>query len=176
MKIQPHALVSIHIKMYDAQGDLLEQSSQPLTYLHGHDDIFPRVEAALEGKAVGDALTVHLEPEEAFGDYDPELVLLVPLEALGEGAVVGAQVAGEPEQENASAQDEQAGQRVFTVTDIADGKAVLDGNHPLAGVALRLEVEVAEVRPASSEELEQAELAQVPEFVSVLAPDGKSYH
>lgn len=176
MKIQPHALVSIHIKMYDAQGDLLEQSSQPMTYLHGHDDIFPRVEAELDGKGVGDALTVHLEPEDAFGDYDPELVLLVPLEALGEGIEIGAQVAGEPEGEEISAQDAQAQRRIFVVTDIADGKAVLDGNHPLAGLALRLDIEVMEVRAATNEELAQAQQEVVPEFLSVVAPDGKPYH
>ncbi|HRK56594.1 MAG TPA: hypothetical protein PLQ67_03620, partial [Burkholderiaceae bacterium] len=127
-------------------------------------------------KGVGDALTVHLEPEDAFGDYDPELVLLVPLEALGEGIEVGAQVAGEPEDEEMSAQDAQAQQRIFIVTDIADGKAVLDGNHPLAGVALRLDIEVMEVRAATSEELAQAQQEMVPEFLSVVAPDGKRYH
>ena len=138
--------------MYDAQGDLLEESSQPLTYLHGHEDIFPLVEQALEGKSVGDALTVHLEPEDAFGDYDPELVLLVPLENLGEGVEVGVQVEGEAESEG-----EDAPRRLFTVTDIAEGKAVLDGNHPLAGLAIRLDVSVVEVRPASAEELAEAE-------------------
>lgn len=170
MKIQPHALVSIKVKMYDAQGDLLEESSQPLTYLHGHEDIFPLVEQALEGKSVGDALTVHLEPEDAFGDYDPELVLLVPLENLGEGVEVGVQVEGEAESEG-----EDAPRRLFTVTDIAEGKAVLDGNHPLAGLAIRLDVSVVEVRPASAEELAEAEQASVPSFLSVLAPDGNRY-
>lgn len=170
MKIQPNALVSITVKMYDAQGDLLEASSQPLMYLHGHEDIFPRVEQALAGKSVGDALTVHLEPEDAFGDYDPELVLLVPVESLGEGVEVGVQVEGEPQSEG-----EASLRRLFTVTDIAEGKAVLDGNHPLAGLALRLDVTVVDVRPATAEELDEANQLTVPSFLSVAAPDGSRY-
>ncbi len=175
MKIQTHALVSIHIKMYDAQGDLLEQTSQPLTYLHGHDDIFPLLEQALEGKSVGDALTVHLEPEDAFGDYDPELVLLVPLEALGQDVEVGSVVEGEPEEEAPGAGRANPPNRLFTVTDMGEGKAVLDGNHPLAGVALRLDVSVVEVRPATQEELAQVDEVSVPSFLSVKAPDGGRY-
>ncbi len=175
MKIQTHALVSINIKMYDAQGDLLEQSTQPLTYLQGHDDIFPLVEQALEGKSVGDALTVHLEPEDAFGDYDAELVLLVDLEALGEDIEIGSVVEGEPEGESEGAGRSNHPHRLFTVTDMGEGKAVLDGNHPLAGLAIRLDVSVVDVRPATPEELAQVDEPSVPSFLSVKAPDGSQY-
>lgn len=175
MKIQTHALVSIHIKMYDAQGELLEQSSQPLTYLHGHEDIFPRVEEALEGKGVGDALTIYLEPEEAFGDYDAELVLLVPLDALGEGVEIGSRVEGEPDSDDQGEDEPRHPNRLFTVTEIGEGKAVLDGNHPLAGLAIRLDVSVVDVRPATPEELAESDEAAVPSFLSVTAPDGSRY-
>ncbi len=175
MKIQTHALVTIHIKMHDAQGELLEESAQPLTYLHGHQDIFPLVEEALEGKGVGDTLTVYLEPEDAFGDYDAELVLLAPLEALGEGVEVGSRVEGEPDTDDEEEGGARHPNRIFTVTDIGDGKAVLDGNHPLAGLAIRLDVNVLDVRPATPEELAESDVATVPSFLSVTAPDGSRY-
>ncbi len=94
MKIDDDTLVSIDVEMYDAQGNLLEKSDEPLTYLHGHGDIFSRIEEELRGKEAGADVSVHLEPEEAFGDYDPELVTLVRVEDLGEGAAVGMRVDG----------------------------------------------------------------------------------
>ncbi len=83
MKIDDDTLVSIDVSMYDAQGELLDKTEAPLTYLHGHSDIFGRIEEELRGKEVGDELSLQLEPEESFGDYDPELVTLVPVEDLG---------------------------------------------------------------------------------------------
>jgi FKBP-type peptidyl-prolyl cis-trans isomerase SlyD len=94
MKIDDDTLVSIDVEMYDAQGNLLEKSDEPLTYLHGHGDIFSRIEEELRGKEADADVSVHLEPEEAFGDYDPELVTLVRVEDLGEGAAVGMRVDG----------------------------------------------------------------------------------
>lgn len=182
MKIEPNTVVTIAVKMYDAQGELLEESSEPLTYLQGHDDIFPMVEQALEGKSAGEAVTVNLEPEDAFGDYDAQLVLLVPLEALSEEIEIGSVVEGVPQASDGEDQeaDQEASdedqRRLFTVTDIADGKAVLDGNHPLAGIAVRMDITVLEVRPATPEELEQADAPVVPDFLSVKAPDGSRYH
>ncbi len=94
MKIDDDTLVSIDVEMYDAQGNLLEKSDEPLTYLHGHGDIFSRIEEELSGKEAGADVSVHIEPEEAFGDYDPELVTLVRVEDLGEGVEVGMRVDG----------------------------------------------------------------------------------
>src|SRR5512136_1891935 len=110
MKIDKGALVSLEVAMYDAQGNLLVRSDEPLVYLHGHDDIFPRVEAALLGKEAGARVELQLEPEEAFGDYDPALVLLMPLENLGEGVEVGMRVEGDGGQATEG--------RIFTITDI----------------------------------------------------------
>jgi len=185
MKIEHNTVVTITVKMYDAQGELLEESSEPLTYLQGHDDIFPMVEQALAGKSSGEAVTVHLEPEDAFGDYDAQLVVLVPLETLSDEIEIGSVVEGVAQTSNnegsmgvdagqdASDEDQR---RLFTVTDIADGQAVLDGNHPLAGVAVRMDIIVLEVRPATPEEIEQAGSPTVPDFLSVKAPDGSRYH
>ena len=141
MKIEPGALVSLDVTMYDAQGNLLEHSDEPLVYLHGHDDVFPRIEQALAGQETGARVALQLEPEDAFGDYDPALVLLMPVENLGEGVEVGMRVEGDGA--------EGASGRIFTITDIAEGMAVLDGNHPLAGIAIRLDITVVDVRGAT---------------------------
>lgn len=167
MKIDDDTLVSIDVSMYDVQGELLDKTEAPLTYLHGHSDIFGRIEEELRGKEVGDELSVQLEPEESFGDYDPELVTLVPVEDLGEGVAVGMQVEGVAI---------GAAQAVYTITDIAEGMAVLDGNHALAGFALRFEIRVIDVRAATAEELESADAPSLPDFLRVAEPSGRTLH
>ena len=167
MKIDDHTLVSIDVEMYDAQDNLLEKSDEPLTYLHGHGDIFSRIEEELRGKEAGANVSVHLEPEEAFGDYDPELVTLVRIEDLGEGAAVGMSVDGA---------GIGASTAVYTITDIAEGMAVLDGNHQLAGLALRFEIRVIDVRAATAEEIESADAPTLPDFLRVFEPSGRTLH
>jgi FKBP-type peptidyl-prolyl cis-trans isomerase SlyD len=168
MKIDHGALVSLDVTMHDAQGNLLEHSEEPLVYLHGHDDVFPLVEEALAGKEAGARVALQLEPEQAFGDYDPELVLLMPLEDLGEGVAVGMRVEGDG--------GEGAAGRIFTITDIAEGMAVLDGNHPLAGFALRFDITVLDVRAASPEELADADSLRLPEFLRLAEPRPTTLH
>jgi len=168
MKIDLGALVSLDVTMYDAQGILLEHSEEPLVYLHGHDDLFPQVEEALAGKEAGARVALQLEPEEAFGDYDPALVLLMPLDNLGEGVEVGMRVEGDGAEGTAG--------RIFTITDIAEGMAVLDGNHPLAGFALRFDITVLEVRAASPEELADADSPRLPEFLRLAEPRPTRLH
>ncbi len=167
MKIDNDTLVSIDVSMYDAQGNLLEESDAPLTYLHGHSDIFSRIEEELRGKEAGAHVSLQLEPEEAFGDYDPELVTLAPVEDLGEGVTVGMRVDG------ASI---GASQAVYTITDIAEGMAVLDGNHPLAGLALRFEITVIDVRAATAEEIEAADSPTLPDFCALRSRRGRTLH
>jgi FKBP-type peptidyl-prolyl cis-trans isomerase SlyD len=156
MKIAKDALVGLEVKLYDAQGNLLEASDAPLAYLHGHADILPRLEEALEGKAPGDTLSVTLEPEDAFGDYDAELVHLVPAAELGAAPAAGQRFEGLPGQ----APDG----RVYTLTDLAEGMAVLDANHALAGWTLRFDLRVLSVDPP--EDLDTA-AGSVPDFLSV---------
>lgn len=162
MKIDDGVLVTLDVTMYDAQGNLLEKSEEPLTYLHGHEDIFPRVEAALAGQEAGARIELQLEPEEAFGDYDPELVVLAPVTDLGEGVEVGMRV----EATGPNGED----RCLFTITEIAEGTAVLDANHPLAGMAVRFVLVVKDVRAASEEELADADLPQLPDFLRVGGP------
>ena len=144
MNIFANTVVSITFKLYDAQNVLLEETPEPIAYLHGgHSGIFPKVEQALDAKKPGDEVSVTLEPEDAFGDYDPQLIRLEAVDKLPPDVVVGGFLVAEENDE----------ERVWRVTSIADGKAVLDGNHELAGMRLRLDATVVEVRPATSEEV-----------------------
>ena len=144
MNIFANTVVSITFKLYDAQNVLLEETPEPIAYLHGgHSGIFPKVEQALNAKKPGDKVSVTLEPEDAFGDYDPQLIRLEAVDKLPPDVVVGGFLVAEENDE----------ERVWRVTSIADGKAVLDGNHELAGMRLRLDATVVEVRPATSEEI-----------------------
>ena len=144
MNIFANTVVSITFKLYDAQNVLLEETPEPIAYLHGgHSGIFPKVEQALSAKKTGDKVSVTLEPEDAFGDYDPQLIRLEALDKLPADVGVGGFLVAEENDE----------ERVWRVTSIAEGKAVLDGNHELAGMRLRLDATVVDVRPATSEEI-----------------------
>ena len=116
------------------------QDRSELTYLHGgYGELFAALERALEGKAPGESVRIQLEPEDAFGEYDADLLRVEPAERYGEGLAAGMEV--------------EEDSRFYTVTDVADGKAVLDGNHPLAGIALRFFCEIVSVRSAKPEEV-----------------------
>jgi FKBP-type peptidyl-prolyl cis-trans isomerase SlyD len=144
MNIFANTVVSITFKLYDSQNALLEETPEPIAYLHGgHSGIFPKVEQALDAKQPGDKVSVTLEPEDAFGDYDPQLIRLEAVDKLPPDVVVGGFLVAEENDE----------EHVWRVTSIAEGKAVLDGNHELAGMRLRLDATVVEVRPATNEEI-----------------------
>ena len=148
MQIAKDTVVTLHYKLSDAQGNLIEESQDPMVYLHGgYQNTLPKIEEALDGKVAGYQVTIQVEPEDAFGEYDADLVKIEPREVLPEPLEIGMQFEGSPQD------DEPGDSRIFTVTDIADGKVVLDGNHPLAGIALRFALNVIEVRAASKEEV-----------------------
>lgn len=149
MKIAKNVVVTASYTLTDAQNNVIEESQEPMVYLHGdYDNIFPKIEQALDGQEVGFSTTVQLEPEDAFGEYDAELIKVEPRSAFPEALEIGMQFEGVPD--GAENQDEP---QIFTVTDIADGKVVLDGNHPLAGMALRFTMKVESVREASEVEI-----------------------
>ena len=140
MKIAKNTVVTVEYKLSDAQGDLIEEGREPMVYLHGgYENTLPKIEEALEGKEAGFEDTIQVEPEDAFGEYDANLVKIEPRNRLPEPLEVGMQFEGSPE-----AEDEDEQPLIFTVTDIADDKVVLDGNHPLAGMALRFTLKVTE--------------------------------
>jgi FKBP-type peptidyl-prolyl cis-trans isomerase SlyD len=148
MNISKDTVVTLHFKLSDAQGNLIEESSEPMVYLHGgYQNTLPKIEEALEGKAAGEKVLVQVEPVDAFGEYDAELVKVEPRNLFPQELEVGMQFEGSPDA------DQHAHSHIFTVSDIGDDKVVLDGNHPLAGMALRFELNVVEVRKAADEEI-----------------------
>jgi FKBP-type peptidyl-prolyl cis-trans isomerase SlyD len=127
------------MELHDAQGVQLSDPSQ-LSYLHGgYGEMLEALERALDGKGPGESVLVPLEPDQAFGDYDAGLLRVEPLERYGEGLSIGMQV--------------EEDDKLYRVTDVGGGKAVLDANHPLAGMALRFSLVILTVREASEEEV-----------------------
>lgn len=147
-QIAKNSIITLSYTLADPDGNLLDAGAEPIVYLHGgYDGIFTPIEEALAGKSVGNSITVKLQPGEAFGEYDPELVQIESLENLPQPLKVGMMIEGEV------ADDEDGNSSFFTVTEIAEGKAVLDGNHPLAGIALVFNCTVVAIRPARAEEI-----------------------
>lgn len=148
MKIAKNTVVTVHYKLSDAQGTLIEDGQEPMVYLHGgYENTLPKIEEALEGKVAGFDTTIQVEPEDAFGEYDADLVKVEERKNLPTPLEVGMQFEGTPDG------DDEGDALVFTVTDVADDKVVLDGNHPLAGMALRFTLNVTDVRAATDEEI-----------------------
>lgn len=146
MQVTKDMVVTLTYELLDVDGELIESSDAPIAYLHGgYDGIFPLVERELTGKTVGEQCRVRLEPEDAFGDYDAELVRLEPREKFPGNLEVGMRFEG---------RGEESGETViYTVTDVAEDKVVVDGNHPLAGQTLHFSCTVTGVRAATAEEL-----------------------
>lgn len=149
MKIAKDTVVSLRYELFDAEGELLEKTEEPVSYLHGgYDGIFPTVEEALHGKNVGDKCNVTMQPDDAFGEYDHQLVEVEPRSSFPKEVAVGMQFEGAPE----SADEEDF--LLFTVVEVTDDEVTVDGNHPLAGKTLTFNCTVTGVRPATAEELE----------------------
>ena len=146
MKIGRDSIVTLSFTLFDAQGEIVEQADEPISYLHGgYDNIFPLVEQALQGKSQGESASVKLEPQDAFGDYDEELVRVEPRNLFPKNVSVGMQFEGASEGSDHAT--------LYTVTDISDASIVVDGNHPLAGKAVRFICTITAVRAAIAEEL-----------------------
>ena len=139
-------VVSFHYTLTDEQGTVIDKSeAQPLIYLHGASNIIPGLENALVGKSVGDKLTVTVQPSEAYGEYQPGMVQEVPRNLFQgvDNIEAGMQFQAQTDD----------GMQVVTVKDVTDEAVIVDGNHPLAGQTLNFDVEVVEIRDASTEEL-----------------------
>lgn len=146
MEVAKNTVVTLRYTVRDSDGELIDDGKEPLVYLHGgYDGIFPKIEESLQGKSVGDTLRLKLQPEEAFGEYDEELVFIEDISLFPENIEVGMAF----ERVGEDGEDDI----LYRITDIAEGKVVVDGNHPLAGMALVFELEVADVRLATPEEI-----------------------
>jgi FKBP-type peptidyl-prolyl cis-trans isomerase SlyD len=159
MKIEKNTIVSLRYKLTDAQNNVIEEPDSPMVYLHGgYEGTFPKIETLLDGQDIGYEATIQLEPNEAFGEYDPELLKIEPRTRFPEPLEVGMQFEGIPDadEESDSAEESEADDEplIYTVTDVADNQVVLDGNHPLAGMALRFWVQVEDIRAATENEIQ----------------------
>jgi len=149
MQITKNTVVTLEYTLKDKDGTLIDQSSgdEAFVFIHGVGGIIPGLETALEGKSAGDALSVEIEPEEAYGQRDDALVAEVPLDRF-EGA--GEIQAGMQFQ----TADEDGTPRIVTVVKVEGDTVTVDSNHPLAGIDLCFDVKVLDLREATAEELE----------------------
>ena len=148
MTISQHKVVTIHYKVADAVSEEVIDSSEggePMTYLHGAQNIIPGLEEALEGKVVGDELEVTVEAADAYGEYSEDRIQQVPMEAFQEMEKVepGMVVTAESEQGHVN----------LVVTEVDETTVTVDANHPLAGKSLKFDVKIEAIRDASEEEL-----------------------
>lgn len=174
MKITPQCVVALTWTLKDTLGELLDELDEPIEFLLGGQDLLAKIEEHLQGHQAGDALAFQLEPEQAFGDYDETLVfleqrLLFPTE-LEEGMTFDGgtlPIGASPDMPKA---------KIYTVTEIYPEHVVLDGNHPLAGIALRLNLKVDAVREASDTEIGQGTLGTGFFRLEPLNADGSTLH
>ena len=147
MQVAKNTVVTVYYELFDEDNELIDKPEEPMSYLHGgYGDIFPLVEEALEGKKVGDLIDVDLSVDDAFGEIEEELVREEKLDVFPTDVEVGMMFeTDDPETDEVM---------VFRVVDIADGKAVVDANHPLAGVKIRFKATIADIRAASADEVQ----------------------
>lgn len=148
MQIAANKVVQIHYTLTNNDGEVLDSSEGrgPLAYIHGIGNIIPGLEEALAGRVVGDKFQVTLAPEQAYGLRNDDLVQSVPRDAFQ-----GVKEIQSGMQFQAQSPE---GMQMFTVIDVVEDQVVLDGNHPMAGVTLNFDVEVAGIREATAEELD----------------------
>ena len=145
MKIEKDTVVTLRYKVAEASGKLIEESREPMVYLHGgYDNTLPKIEAALEGKEPGHEVSLQLQPEDAFGVRDESLKRTISKKDFPPGVKVGGQLEGHTDDGHP---------HVFHVMKIKGDQVLLDGNHPLAGKELRFHLKVTGVRSASAEEI-----------------------
>ena len=148
MKIVKDTVVSLRYELSDASGALLEKTDEPISYLHGgYDGIFPVVEEELHGKEAGAKFDVTMEPDDAFGEYEHDLVRVEPRNMFPDEVAIGMQFEGGVE----GGDDDDYS--LYTVVDVTDTEVTVDGNHPLAGKTLNFVGVVTGVRAATADEL-----------------------
>ncbi|MBL0088776.1 MAG: peptidylprolyl isomerase [Ideonella sp.] len=173
MLISEPCVVSLTWTLSDAQGEPIDELVDPLEFFYGGDDLLPKLEEALLGQAAGFETDLHLEPEQAFGDYDASLVCFEQRSIFPEGLQEGMQFDGLPEGAQTVGMRPDA---IYTVTEIFPSHVVLDGNHPLAGVGLRLQVKVEAVRTATADEVDARSVTEGAVSVLSTAPASPHLH
>ena len=174
MEVTSPCIVALTWTLTDSLGDTLDELQDPVEFLVGSDDLLPTIGAALQGHEPGATLDLNLEPEDAFGDFDEQLVFLAPRAELPQGIEEGMllDATSLPAEIKAEAPPEA----IFTITEIYPEHVVLDANHPLAGIALRLHLKVEAVREASDEELQRGSAGAGFFRLQPMAPGGSQLH
>lgn len=148
MLVTKNCIVTVDYHINDTEGNLLHEETEPLAYLHGdYGQLFNRVEEALEGKKIGDTFQVALCAAEAFGDYDPELLVTENISELPSDLTIGMEIDGYME-------DDSEDVIIYTVKEIKGKKVTLDGNHPLAGMDLVFEGTVLDIHEADDKTIQ----------------------
>lgn len=151
MKITPQCIVALTWTLKDTLGDVLDELDEPVEFLLGGNDLLAKIEEELQGHEVGDTVEMQLEPENAFGEYDESRVFLEPRGAFPAETEEGMSFDGAAMPVGTS--PEVPKQYIYTVTELYPEHVVLDGNHPLAGIAIRLKLTVASIRDATPQEI-----------------------
>ena len=174
MKITPQCVVALTWTLKDTLGDVLDELDEPVEFLLGGTDLLAKIEEALQGHEPGDTLELHLEPESAFGDYDENLVFLEPRAIFPAELEEGMTFDGAAMPSGTGSEMPQ--EHLYTVTEIYPEHVVLDGNHPLAGIAIRLALKVDSVRDASEEEIGHGTLGTGFFKLEPIAPGSGTMH
>lgn len=154
MKVTPQCVVALTWTLKDTLGETLDELADPIEFLVGGSDLIDKIDEALQGHVAGDAMELHLEPEHAFGDYNDQLIFLESRRMFPAELEVGMAFEGLPPGCNPSAPRDQ----IYFVSEIYPEHVVMDGNHPLAGIALRIDLEIHRVREATEQEVGQGTL------------------
>jgi len=174
MEITEQCVVALTWTLKDTLGEELDVLDEPVEFLVGGNDLLARIEEALQGHGVGATLSLHLEPEDAFGDFQDQLLFLEPRALFPAELEEGMTFEGSalPEGCNPDAPRDV----LYTVSEIYPEHVVLDGNHPLAGIAIRLHLKVCGVRQATEEEVGRGTTGTGFFRVQPQAPGGDTLH
>ena len=174
MKITPHCVVALTWTLKDTLGEELDKLDEPVEFLLGGKDLLASIEEALLDHSDGDTLELHLEPENAFGDYDENLVFLESRSIFPAELEEGMTFDGAAMPPGATSQVPP--DHIYTVTDIYPEHVVLDGNHPLGGIAIRLALKVESVRDATEQEIGKGSLGTGFFRLDLPTPDSDTLH
>jgi FKBP-type peptidyl-prolyl cis-trans isomerase SlyD len=172
MEVTPQCVVALTWTLKDTLGETLDVLDQPVEFLVGGSDLFARIEEALQGHEPGAKVDLHLEPEDAFGDFNDQLVFLEPRNLFPVELEEGMTFEGLPQGSNPAAPQDV----LYTVTEIYPEHVVVDGNHPLAGIAIRLHLKLEAVREATEEEIGRGSCGTGFFKVETGAPKGHPLH
>jgi len=170
MKITQQCVVALTWTLKDTLGDELDILDEPVEFLVGGGDLLAKIDEALLDHVAGDTL----QPTDAFGDFDDQLIFLEPRALFPDVLEPGMAFDGSALPDGISPEVPRQG--LYTVAEIYPEHVVLDGNHPLSGIALRLKLKVVDVRQATVEEVGRGTAGASFFNISPSAPDGETLH